>query len=234
LFLVACGASAKTTAKPSMSVPTTNVIERPLAVRTNGILDPSSIDLSGLSGVTPAEEANAESLLRRTILALPRWSNVAQARKDGFAPIGDGFSGLEHYVHWDWIEDNDIFDPTRPESLLYRVGPNGKHTLEAAMFILPKRYSLDNAPDIGGKLVQFHIHDKLCFTDGPAPKFARPTRLDGSCTPPLVKLLTETMTHVWIRPNPCGPFAELGGLAAGAVRLGETHACDRVHGNPLG
>ena len=137
-------------------------------------------------------------------------------------------------MHWDWIDDNDIFDPTHPESLLYKVEPNGERILEAAMFILPKRYTLENKPDVGGKLVQFHIHTKLCFTNTPAPKFARPTRLDGSCTPPLVKLLTNAMIHVWIRPNPCGPFAELGGFAAGAVREGEKHACDRVHGTPLG
>ena len=58
-----------------------------------------------------------------------------------------------------------------------------------------------------------------------------PTRLDGSCTPPLVKLLTNAMIHVWIRPNRCGPFAEVGGFAAGAVKVGEKHACDRIHGS---
>ena len=124
-----------------------------------------------------------------------------------------------------------FFDPSRPESLLYRTGPDGRPILEAAMFILPKRYTLDNTPDVGGVLIQFHIHDNLCFTDGPAPKYARPTRLDGSCTPPLVKLLTNAMIHVWIRPNRCGPFAEVGGFAAGAVKVGEKHACDRIHGS---
>ena len=135
-------------------------------------------------------------------------------------------------MHWDWIEDRDFFDPSRPESLLYGRAPGDKPVLEAAMFVLPKRFTLEHTPDLGGKLIQFHIHDKLCFTDGPAPKSTRPTRLDGSCTPPLVKLLTNAMIHVWIRPNPCGPFAEIPGFATGAVRAGEKHACDRTHGSP--
>jgi hypothetical protein len=173
-------------------------------------------------------------LLKETILTLPRWNTVAQASKDGFVSIGDGFSGAEHYVHWDWIEDDVIFDPSRPESLVYSVEPNGRRLLEAAMFILPKRYRLDNAPDVGGELVQFHTHDNLCFAGFPAPKFKRLARLDGSCTPSLVKLLTNTMIHVWIRPNLCGPFAAIGGFAGGTIEKGQTRACDRTHGTHTG
>ncbi len=230
LFLTGCGGSEKDTAKPAARA-VTSVQARPLSVRSDGTLDPHRIDLSGIAGVSHSEQLHAQDLLRQTILAMPRWNDVAQAKRGGFVSIGDGFSGAEHYVHWDWIEDDVIFDPRRPESLVYRVEPNGKRILEAAMFILPERYRLDNTPDIGGKLVQFHVHDNLCFTDSPAPKFTRLARLDGTCTPPLVKRLTNTMTHVWIRPNPCGPFAAVGGFANGTVKDGEQVACDFAHGS---
>ncbi len=231
-LVVGCRGGDAANAHRAATPDATRSPQRSLAVRADGTLDPGHIDLSGIAGVTPEEQASAEGLLRRTILTLPRWSDVHQATRDGFVPLGDSRSGLGHYVHWDWIEDDDIFDPSRPEALLYGLAPNGERVLEAAMFILPKRYTLENAPDVGGKLVQFHIHDKLCLTDGPAPTFVRLTRLDGTCTPPLVRRLTNAMTHVWIRPNPCGPFAEIAGLAAGAVKKGEAHACDRTHGAP--
>jgi hypothetical protein len=205
-----------------------------LAVRSDGIIDAQRVDLSGVAGVSHAEQLRAEDLLRRTIRTLPRWNDVARAEADGFVSIGSprAFGGTEHYVHWDWIDDDVIFDPSRPESLVYQMNPNGRRTLQAAMFILPKVYRLDNVPDLGGKLVQFHIHDNLCFTDSLVPKFVRLARLDGSCTPPLVKLLTNAMIHVWIRPNPCGPFAPVGGFVAGKIKEGETLACDREHGSP--
>lgn len=42
-------------------------------------------------------------------------------------------------VHWDLIKDGVILDPNRPESLVYRVKPDGARILEAALFILPNR-----------------------------------------------------------------------------------------------
>jgi hypothetical protein len=227
LCLAACGGPGKGDAKSEASAHGA----RPLAVRADGTLDPERIDLGGVAGVTHDEQVSAEDLLRRTILALPKWSDVAQAKTDGFASIGDKSSGSEHYVHWDWINDNVILDPSRPESLVYRVEPNGGRILEAAMFILPKRYRLDNTPDVGGKLTQFHIHDILCFSNSRAPQYRRLTRADGSCIPPFVKLLTTPMIHVWIRPNPCGAFAPIGGFASGTIRNGERVACDSAHGS---
>jgi hypothetical protein len=205
---------------------------RPLAVAGDGTFDPDRVDLSGVAGVTPREQANAEDFLRRTIVALKRWDEVGQARTDGFVSIGDSFSGTEHYVHWDWIEDDVIFDPSRPESLAYRVEPDGQRTLEAAMFILPKRYRLGRTPDVGGKLVQFHRHDNLCFTAEPPSSLAQIARLERECAPPLVKLLTNAMLNVWVRPNLCGPFAPMGGSTGATIRAGESPLCDRVHGSP--
>ncbi len=39
------------------------------------------------------------------------------------------------------------------------------------------------------------------------------------------------MIHVWIRKNPCGPFAALEGVGAGEVAPGETKLCDTAHGS---
>jgi hypothetical protein len=41
------------------------------------------------------------------------------------------------------------------------------------------------------------------------------------------------MIHVWIVPNPCGPFAALEGIGGGQIKAGQTRLCDHVHGSGL-
>jgi hypothetical protein len=241
LAVVACGGGDDdaTTATPSDEAATTTpthsdnvpavVPGKPIPVRADGTLDPTQIDLGGVEGVTPEQQARAEDLLRRTIEILPRWTDVEQAKADGFKSIGDALSGEEHYLHWDWINDSVMLDPNQPESLVYKV-QGEQRILEAAMFMLPEEYTLDNLPDLGGALTQFHIHDDLCFTDSEAPQVAGLRSIGGTCRPPLVAFNPNVMVHVWIRPNPCGPFAALQGVGAGQIREGETRACDHVHG----
>jgi hypothetical protein len=201
-----------------------------LAVKSDGTFDAARVDLSGVPGVSAAEQRRAGELLRGTIRSTEKWRDVARAKADGFTSIGDGFSGNEHFVHWDWIEDGRELDPSRPESLVYRVEPDGRRVLEAAMYIMSRRYTLSTVPDVGGNLTQFHTHANLCFTDSSHPRFVRMT-WTGACHAPLVKELVSPMIHVWIRPNPCGPFALIGGFARGSLKEGVHAFCDRVHGS---
>ena len=211
------------------------VVPKAIPVLANGTFDPAKISLGGEKGVTPAEQKRAESLLRETVKVLPHWSDTATAAAEGFHPIGDALTGDEHWIHWDWIDDHTWLDPHKPEALVYHVDQaTGKRTLEAVMFLLPRLFNFNNLPDVGGPLVQFHIHDNLCFTNTmPAPQVAGLTDGAGHCYPPLVKFHPNVMMHVWIRPNPCGPFAALEGIGAGQVKPGQTRACDEMHGASL-
>jgi hypothetical protein len=188
------------------------------------------IDLSGTPGVTPEQQARAENLIAITLIRLPQWSDPAVAEAAGFKSIGDGVTGDEHLINWAFINDDHVLDPDHPESLVYNTR-HGKRELESAMFMLPPGSSLDKVPDIGGALTQWHIHDNLCFTDDAvAPHVAGLTDGSGNCRAPTVKLEPVPMIHVWITPNPCGPFAALQGVGAGQVLPGQTAACDHVHG----
>lgn len=243
LALAACGSSGGT-ATPSTTAHVHDdsaasaghdhgaAVAVPLSYRSDGIIDSTKIDLSGVPGVSATQQAQAEALLKSTIEVLPkRWSDVAQAERDGFQSIGDGLTGEEHYMHWDWIEDTVTLDPTQPESLVYKVDrATGTKTLEAAMYLMPSQYTLDSPPSIASPLVQFHVHDNLCFTPPPAPQVRGLTNAEGGCNPPLVKFHPNVMAHVWIRQNDCGPFAALLGVGAGQIREGEARACDHDHG----
>jgi hypothetical protein len=198
--------------------------------------DPTKpIDLGGVPGVTPEQQARAENLVAITVTRLPQWADTATAEAAGFRSIGDGVTGHEHYVNWSYLNDDKVLDPDRPESLVYAVDrATGTKTLVSAMFMLPDGYTLDTVPDIGGALTQWHIHDNLCFAADPADatklRVVGLTRADGTCTFGAKAENPNPMIHVWITPHPCGPFAALEGVAAGQVKPGETHACDSAHG----
>ena len=206
------------------------LLKHPLKVTADGLIDPASIDLSGIKGVSAHQQAESTALLQNTIAVLPKWSDYRQAEADGFHSIGDSLTGEEHYIHWDWINDSTSLDPNRPESLVYKVDrATGTKTLEAAMFLMPQEYTLENQPSIASPLVQFHEHDNLCFTPGENPRVAGLTNFEGGCNAPLQKFNPNIMVHVWIRPNVCGPFAALLGVGAGQIAEGEERSCVHDH-----
>jgi hypothetical protein len=189
------------------------------------------VDLGGVEGVTPEQQEYAEAMVTRTIEDLPQWADYRDAEAAGWRSIGDGLTGHEHFIKWDTIDDDRFFDPDEPESLVYETHPDGTKTLAAAMYMLPTSMSLDEVPDDGGPLIQYHVHDNLCYTDDPEQPLVRGiTNAEGQCTPPLVKHDPAPMVHVWVQPHDCGPFASLEGVGAGQVAAGEERACDHAHG----
>jgi hypothetical protein len=229
------GDGTATQADGSGGTGATTVAPEPTAVVPPTPYDPElPIDLSGVEGVTPQQQARAENLIALTLARLPHFADPAVAEAAGFRSIGDGFTGYEHYINWAYINDEHTLDPDYPESLVYRV-ENGTKTLVSAMFMLADGETLETVPDVGGRLTQWHVHNNLCFSADPASgaadvRVAGLTNLDGTCTPPTVKLQENPMLHVWIVPHECGPFAALEGVAAGQVLPGETRWCDHAHG----
>jgi hypothetical protein len=184
------------------------------------------IDLGGVEGVTPQQQAAAENLLSATILALPQFSDPVAVEAMGFVSIGDGRLGHEHYLSAANIVDGRILDPNHPESLVFDTTTEPKQ-LVAAMFMHNTGDTLDDVPELGGKLTQWHVHDNLCFA---GPRVVALTGAGGSCRPGTVKGAEVPMIHVWITPHPCGPFAALEGVAGGTIAEGESRLCDHVHG----
>jgi hypothetical protein len=190
------------------------------------------IDLSGIEGVTPQQQAFAENLVAVNVVRLPQWADPATAEAAGFRSVGDADSGHEHYVQWDWIDDDVWLDPDAPESLVYAPQPDGSKKLVSAMYMLPRDIALEDVPDYGGALMQWHVHDNLCLTRDPdAPLLEGLTNPDGTCRRGLVKLEEWAMIHVWIVPHECGPFASLEGDGAGTIEAGEERWCDHAHGS---
>ena len=185
------------------------------------------IDLGGVPGVTPEQQAAAENLVAVTVLRLPKWADPAYAEANGFRSIGDGRTGTEHLVSQEFMSDDSFLDPDRPESLVYDTSGGGRR-LVAAMYMAERGLPLDQVPNIGGKLMQWHTHENLCYNA--QGKVAGITNAAGECPAGLVKPVPTPMIHVWIEPHKCGPFAALEGIAGGRIPDGETKLCDHAHG----
>lgn len=211
--------------------------------------DPSlPIDLSGVEGVTPEQQARAENMIALTLARLPQFTDPAHAFDMGYRSIGDSITGFEHFIKWDLINDDKVLDPDYPEALVYEVAdqdrsfggidappPAGTRKLVSAMFMLAEGSTLDSVPDLGGALTQWHVHGDLCFSPDPpgpeGPRVVGVTEVGGPCTPPTERLTPVPMIHVWIVSHPCGPFAALEGTGAGQVQEGEERLCDHAHGS---
>lgn len=192
------------------------------------------VDLSGVPGVSAEQQERAELLVEDTLDRLPQFSDVDEVEALGFRSIGDGFTGHEHFINWDYLNDDKVLDPDYPESLVFDTTGVEKK-LVSAMFFAERGTTLDDVPEIGGPLTQWHVHDDLCFTDDPAaPRVAGVTSVGGSCSPPLKKFEPVPMIHVWITAHPCGPFAALEGVGAGQIKEGEERLCDSAHSGEHG
>ena len=179
--------------------------------------DPTQpIDFSGVPGVTPEQQARAETLVASTLQDLPQFADVAKVEALGFTSIGDAASGFEHYVNFAFVQDDAFLDPNKPESLVYQVDGD-RRTLVAAMFAASGMSLTDpTLVDWGGRLMQWHVHGDLCWS--PAEIVVGITDPDGNCPAGSTNARGDIpMVHVWITPNECGPFAALDGRGAGQV-----------------
>ena len=82
--------------------------------------------------------------------------------------------------------------------MVYKVERDGGRTLEAAMYVLEPPATLDAVPPLGGPLVQYHVHNDLCWSgeDGAFTVFgAEP--LPALCPAGSHRRLLEPMLHVW-------------------------------------
>jgi len=231
---VSLGDTTPTTATPTTATATT-AHQTPTTVCIPKPYDPTKpIDLGCTPGVTAAEQARAEQLVRDTLQDLPHWADPNTAYAEGYRSIGDGFTGDEHYVNWAYLTDGRVLDTKHPESLMYEMR-NGRRTLVAAMFTMEIGQTFADVPDIGGPLTQWHIHNDLCLANDPTDPLRKVvsslTGVDGTCPAGTTKAGAVPMIHVWIVKNPCGPFASLEGIGAGQVPPGETRNCDTLHGS---
>ena len=231
---------ARTTAPTTTVANTTTTTIHPHSLTTAQALaaasgwprawDGSTIDFSGIGGVTPEQEARATTLIQNAKRDLPRFADIETAKTAGYVSIGDAATGFEHWVNTALLNDNRVLDTSAPESLVYSVKGSVK-TLVSAMFIAKTGTPLTDTTlvNYAGGLMQWHVHTNLCWWNG---KVVGVTNAAGVCMFGVLQTGGAPMVHVWITPHLCGPFAALEGNGAGVAQASNSERidmCNRAH-----
>ena len=148
---------------------------------------------------TADQVLGAVQYVQATSAAVAKYKNLSAATAAGYIPITSSAYPVVHYLNLSYMNNQDILDPNRVDSLVYAFTPNGP-VLVAAMFLLP---SSESGPMPYGCLVQWHAHTNLCTSStthqivGFTP--CAPGTFHNGRTP--------YMTHVWQVPVAGGPLA---------------------------
>lgn len=181
------------------------------------------IDIEGVSGVSAEQEGRARRLVQDTQRDLMRWSDHRVAQDEGWVSIGDQRTGYEHFVNPATLLDGKFLDTKAPESIVYKVYGDTR-ILVSAMYMANLGVGIDDAKltDYAGRLMQWHVHDNLCWKLGNDMRPAITGITDGNDKCPSGSRRANVripMVHVWVVPHPCGPFAAVEGLAEGQAAV---------------
>jgi hypothetical protein len=146
---------------------------------------------------TSAERAAADAFYLRAAAALTAYADPEAAAADGYQV--DGIRGDDfHAVNPGYQADGRIFDPERPENLIYAATDRGP-VLLGAMYEMPEIGQ--RGPAIGGPLTVWHEHENVCLTLVP-PGLSGLQSPFGLC--PIGSILlprTPEMIHLWVVPG---------------------------------
>ena len=181
--------------------------------------------------VPPGDWSHAQveemlDLIDRTEELLPAFSDPDELIEMGFYDFGiTAPGGYDHYINWEWLDDEYILDPAHPESLVFHTTWNDttqepEYELVSAMFFLPTSYDMTNMPEDVAWFPGWHTHADVCIND--QHRFSGLADGAGNCSSG-VPFDKPPMMHVWITDNECGH--RFGGIDVGGLH------CD-AHGGP--
>ncbi|HET6213432.1 MAG TPA: hypothetical protein VFE14_11240, partial [Micromonosporaceae bacterium] len=132
-----------------------------------------------------------------------RFAELSAALAAGYRlPLGRREGPEVHLENPAYQKDGRTLNPARPEMLVYAID-SGRARLLGVVYIMQVAGQPGAAP--GGPLTRWHAHN-LCISLLP-PGIGIVTPY-GGCPAFSVNLTSGEMMHVWVVPNPAGPFAE--------------------------
>jgi hypothetical protein len=165
---------------------------------------------------TARQRARARALVRDTATTLRRYEHLDAAIADGYVPLP------EDPVHWyrpDYLVDDAVLDPRRPEFLVY-VDPRRPAndlradepaaSLDRRVVVGAMYWAADppaHGPQVGGPLTVWHFHEwdpSFWCGDGHGLPLATPVADACPAGAPIAR--SAEMLHVWTVDGPDGRF----------------------------
>lgn len=151
---------------------------------------------------TSEQRVAAEDLVARTFESAKRngWFDYDKGVADGYVKV----DRLHHRKN-EYMVDDAVLDPERPEMLMYYPRPGSKPALAGVMYYARTRTA--PGPQVGGRLTVWHYHrwkQAQCIVQSIIPVgWAK----GGECERGEKTHRSGEMMHVWLIDHPSGPFA---------------------------
>ena len=141
---------------------------------------------------TSAEQVAADDVYEQVKAALAKFEDPSVAEAYGYDVLP--VIGQDHHAdNAEYLDDGRIFDPERPETLVYAETERGP-VLLGAMFQMPFN---EEGPRVGGPLTVWHGHENVCLALTP-PAMIGLLSPYGVCPLGAVNIpRTNEMIHVW-------------------------------------
>ena len=201
------------------------------------LVRPSTRALPSTSAERPASPRSSRPRPRTSsrprLISLPHWEDYRTAEAEGFASIGDGGTGSEHFINWEYAADDDVLDPARPESLDVRHHGRRASSWSQRCTWLRQAPRSRTCPSSAAPLTQWHIHDNLCFfnpPDGAGPASAASPRRRG-LRAPAVPVPGHPDDPRVDHAAPVRSVRRPRGRRCGQILEGEERLCDTAHGH---
>jgi hypothetical protein len=153
---------------------------------------------------TPEQKQIADDLVEQSFQAAVkhRWLDFEIGAGHGFKRL---YNSETHYAKNEYVLDDAILDPERPEFLMYYIS-QGVKVLAGFMFLV--REPLEQGPQSGGSETLWHFHrwsSPQCLFKNLLP-VAMPDE-NGKCTEGTKIQRSPEMLHIWLLDHPGGRFA---------------------------
>ncbi len=173
---------------------------------SNGSISPGMVmNAGGATEISIAHQAEADQLWAETTAFTIRYQDPSVAAADGYRV--DSIAGNDfHAGNPEYQNDGLMLDPTKPENLIYGMGPDGP-VLLGVMF---ETEGLRNdPPPTGGAALHWHRHEQVCFALTP-PGLAGLVDPFGNCALGSLAIpTTNSMMHVWTLAGAPTKFGDL-------------------------
>jgi len=165
---------------------------------------------------TEQQRQAAASLIERSYASARThgWYDADKGAADGFVPMHHSET---HWANEQYVLDDVVLDPERPEFLMYYPTPGGM-ALAGYMFLVNAPRA--RGPQLGGPLTIWHYHvwsAERCLLAG---LLIVDMVQDGACSSGEPESRSPEMLHVWLIDHPQGPFGTAMGLPADVLATG--------------
>ena len=131
-----------------------------------GVVAGPHIRLTPRRAATADDSARAAKVAAELRAGIAKYRDVRAAEADGFKMFAPELKRQRVYhftKNRNAVREQFRFDPAHPTSLLYKKDAQGKMVLVGAMYVAPKRASLDDLNErVPLSVAQWHAHTNIC------------------------------------------------------------------------